>query len=327
MAYEFYKAYINSMAKTPQEDWEESYQEASNDFWENTSTATIINGQDSISSLTYNEEEVQLNSLINIATGENFGDQYRKIIYKTYSEQLGWLGKYYIIDSKKWLLTNTNTRIGSVKSAVLRKCNNILKWYDSNGLLKEYECVYSKRLNGTNLDYGAEGVPQIDADGQILVQRNSNTNAIKYNQRFLFDGHAFQVKQIDNHYSDTLMTIYIFETQLQTNDDIVNNIASGSGEVTPITNQNKILPNVYKILLNETVNYNVYNYINGIANSNTFSIVASGANPSSYTLTIVDGNHFNIKNLLQSSIPLTITCTNNSTSEVVSIEIILGGIW
>jgi len=329
MAFEFYKAYINSMAKTPQEDWRESQQEAINDFWDNTSTVETILGQTAVGGSTYGNEEIQLNSVINPTTGENFGDQYRKIIYKTYADAdtNKWLGKMYQFDSEYWLTTNTNTVIGANTSAILRKCNNILKWYDSNGILRQWYCVFTRNISGNGLDYGTEGTPQVGGDTKILVQINTETALIPFNQRFLFDGHAFQVKQIDNHYSSTLMTIYIFETQLQANDDLINNIAGASGKITPTTSENKILPATTKIILGDTVSYTVYNYVNGVENTDTFAIVGSGAPSANYTLTIVDGNHFTVKNNIQSNTPLTITCTNNISALTTSIEIILGGAW
>lgn len=327
MAYTFYSAYIDGMAQSPQEDWQESYQQSANEYWDNTSTVAVVSGQKEINNTEYQNEDVQINSLINIKTGENFGDEYRSLIYRNYCEQNGWLGKYYQIDGNYWLVTNTNTRIGSVKTAVIRYCNNILKWYDDTNTLREYNCVYSNRLTGTSLDYGSEGVPQIEADGQILIQRNNDTDKIPFNQRFILDGHAFQVKQIDNHYSPTLMTIYLFETQIQSNDDLVNNIAGGQGEVNPTTTENMILPNIGKINLGQTIEFNVYNYVNGVANTDTFTVSISGVPETSYTLQIIDGNNFSITNVVSETSALNISCVNNTTNESVTKEITLGGVW
>lgn len=329
MAYEFYKAYINSMAQSPKDDWREMHQQATDDFWDNTSTVATISGQTAVGLLTYADENVQLNSVINPTTGENFGDQYRKIIYKNYieAESQKWLGKMYQFESGYWLVTNTNTVLGANQSAILRKCNNMLKWYDKDGILNQWQCVFTRNVSGSSFDYGVSGVPQVEGDCKILVQLNKATATIPFNQRFLFNGHAFQVRQIDNHYSDTLLTIYIFETQIQSNDDLVNNIAGGSGQITPTTSENKILPNTTKIILGQTINYNVYNYVNGVKTADTFAIVASGVPIEAYTLTLVDGNNFTIKNNIKQTIPLMVTCTNNTSSVATSIEIILGGIW
>lgn len=327
MSYNFYDTYINSLAKSPKESWREQQQEAINDFWTNTSTIETVYGQKQVGSFNYKPESIQLNSVINPTTGENFGDRYRKIIYKNYERAKveKWLGKMYKIDNESWLTINTNTIVGANQSAILQKCNNKLKWINKNGILNEWECVFSRNISNTGLDYGVEGMPQVDGDSKILVQLNEYTKTINFNQRFLFNGHAFQVKQIDNHYSDTLMTIYIFETQLQPNDDIENNIAGGKEMVN--NSENKILPNVTKITLDKTEIFNVYNYNNGAKTNDTFEITATGTSANNYELIVIDNNNFSIKNKKQSTTPLKVTCKNERTEDIVSIELILGGAW
>jgi len=328
MALNYYTAYLNSIAQEPVSDWRELNQEMINDTWLDTSTVATVQGQTIVGGIIFANESVQISSVINPSTGENFGDEFRKIVYKNYTTTDKWLGKYYKFDNNTWLTTNTDTKIGALNTAILRKCNNWLKWIDSNGVLNSWECVFKRSITNTNLNEGSEGVPQINADTLILVQKNSQTTAIPYNQRFIFDGHAFQIKQINNHISDTYMELYLFEAQVQPNDDLVNNIADGGGEISPTTNENKILPEIVKILQSETQLFTVYKYINGVPNTNTFAVSASGpVAGTNYTLTIVDGNNFSIANILKSNLPLVITCTNNITSEVVNMNIMLGGKW
>lgn len=329
MALKYYQAYQNSIAQDPVDDWRELMQESINDTWKDSSTLEIVKGQTAVGGSTYADESVYLNSVINPSTGENFGDEYRKIFYRTYAdaETNKWLGKMYQFENRDWLTTNTNTAIGAVTSAVLRKCNNTLKWYAGDGTLKEWKCVFSRNLNRTQYEYGREGVPQSEGMTNVLVQNNDETKTIFVNQRFILDGHAFQVQQIDNHYSETLMTIYIFETQVQSGDDLVNNIAYNENSVEPITTDLRISPNKTKILLGESITYSVYAYANGVAKADTFSFVASGADESLYTLTVLDGNHFSVLSVGQSNGALTISCEDTETHEIVSIDITLGGAW
>lgn len=329
MALKYYTAYKNSIANAPVDEWREAMQEAINDTWEDSSTLETIMGQTQVGLSTYAEENVYLNSVINPSTGENFGDEYRKVFYKTYTDANTnkWLGKMYQFHGKYWLTTNTNTAIGAVTSAVLRKCNNVLKWYDRDGVLKEWQCVFSRNLNRTMYEYGREGVPQSEGMTHVLVQYNDDTKKIFTNQRFILDGHAFQVQQIDNHYSETLMTIYIFETQIQNGDDLENGIAYNQEASEPVGTEIKITPEATKILLGETIDFSVYSYINGVAQADTFTITASGVDENLYTLTVVDGNHFALLSLGQSDTPLTITCIDNATAEVVTVDITLGGAW
>ena len=326
MAYNFYKAYT-AIAQTPQQEWQESYQQGLNDFWDNTSTVSEIQAQTAVGSNTYTAESVQLTSIIDPTTGENFGDRYRKIIHKDYETADNWLGKMYLFDNNYWLTINTNTRIGSVKTSIIQFCNNTLKWIAADGTVKNWKCVYTRNITSTNWVEGSKEVPQIRADAKILVQRNAETSLIPFNQRFLFDGHAFQVKQIDNHYSDTLMSIYIFEVPLQVNDDVEHNLAGGGGEVQPTVTENKILPMVTKVLQGQTQGYSVYEYVDGEPSETEFEITATQAPIGTYELTVLNGNEFSIRNTRQTPIPLIVVCKNLATNETVQIAITLGGKW
>lgn len=338
MSLKYYRAYLNSLSKSPADYWKELRQEATNDVWDDTATVEIVNGQNSVGSYVYSPESVQLTSVLDPKTGKQLGDDYRKIIYKTLADNLihkdttktnRFWGKYYKFRDFTWLTINTNTIIGSSASAILERCNNWLKWYDKQGVLHQWECVFERSLSSTGFDYGSEGVAEVGSDTIIKVQRNAETELIPFNQRFIFDGHAFQVKQINNHISDTYMEIYMFETQIQSNDDLVNNIANSVGEIKPTTNETLITPDVNKILQGETQNFSVYNYIDGVPSSSTYKVdVLGGSVGVNYTLTIIDGNNFSITNILQSNSPLTIVCTNTqNSSDIVSINIILGGLW
>lgn len=325
MAFEFYKAQL-PIQQTPQEDWEESYQQGLDSYWENTSTVAIIQSQTAIGVKTYADENVQLNSVIKPTTGEKFGDYYRKLIHKTYKTVDNYLGKMYQFDNKTWLTINTDTIIGSLKTSIVRYCNNFLKWIDKNGILHSWECTFDTNLKGTKYDEGTEGVPQIKADAVILVQRNEFTNLIPYNQRFIFDGYAFQTQQIDNHFSQSYMIFYLFATQIQEGDDLINNIANAS-ELEPMTTEQKILPQTVKILQGKAQVYNIYNYVDGIKNADTFTVTTSQAPTANYVLTIIDGNNYSIKNNTQTPIPLIVECKNDTTQEVATMTIKLGGLF
>jgi hypothetical protein len=328
MALKFYSAYMNSFAQEPVDDWEELMQESINDTWEDTSTIMTVKGQISINALTYAEESIQLNSVFDPTTNTLFGDEYRKIIYKTYGTSDRWKGKYYQWDNKTWLVTNTSSTIGALNTAIARQCNNYLKWTDANGIYKSFPCVFERNLKSTGYSYGSSGVPQIKATTAILVQKNSATSGITINQRLIFDGQAFQIEEINNHISDTYMEFYIFATQTQPNDDLTNSISNSSGVIIPTTDGIKVLPQTVKILQGTTQIFTVYNYNDGVAKNDTFTIVASGIEPSAtyYVLTILGDNSFSIQNIKKHQTPLQIVCTDNITSSTLTIKIILGGV-
>ena len=108
---------------------------------------------------------------------------------------------------------------------------------------------------------------------------------------------------------------------------MVNNIAYNEHSVEQIKTELKISPNRTKVYFGESVDYSVFAYINGVAQSDVFSITASGVDTSLYELTVVDGNHFSVLSLGQSNDTLIISCEDTTTHEIVSIDITLGGAW
>lgn len=367
MPLEFYNAYMTSLAKDPVSDWRETTQEMINDTWLNTSTVEEVEGQAYIGAKTFVKESVQWNSVLDPKTGSSLGDEYRKIIYKSlFDSELPpdillstqellscingielykftnidgkpylvrnsrrFLGKYYRFNNYIWLTINTNTTIGSNATAILQKCNNKLKWYNKDGKLCEWPCVFERKLSSTQFDMGSEGVGEVEASTLIKVQRNNETEQIPYNQRFIFDGRAFQVNQINNHVSDTYIELYLFETQIQANDDTINNIANGKIEKQSATTQTRILPEINVLKQGKSQSFSVYKSVDGKLSKDEYSVSIIGAVENvNYRLAIIDGNNFSIECLLPIDVPLTIICANKSdTTDVVSKNILLTGVW
>ena len=308
MALDFYSAYIRSMAVTPKQEWTANYQAALDDFWDNTNTVETIQAQKAVGSKEFEDEQVQLTSTAIGNTGTHIGDFWRKIIHKNQAEATNYLGKYYTIDGEWWLTVNTNTVIGAVKDSVLRFCNQNLNWIDNNGILHSWACVLEEnKLTYTNPDVGTKEVSQVAADMVMLVQQNAETKLIPINQRFVFDGKAYQVKQINPHISPTYLMIYLNAVQWQEGDDAETELAN-STEIAP-ENGVRILPQVWKIPQSQTQEYSVFYYENGTPTDMMFSISAQ-YDPAKAIFTVIDGNHFSITNIAQSNTPVVVSCIN-----------------
>ena len=325
MSFEFYKASLSIFNSAKQSIIDENQASVTN-LLDAASTFEEVQEQRSAGSSEYNSIYCRLNSVIDPKTGKNFGDEYRKIIFDNYTH-IKWLGQMYTFDNYTWLTTNTNTIINATASSILRRCNNTLKWYDNNGVLHSVPCVFERDISSENMKDGSSGVPQIWSTAKVMVQRNSETNSIKLNTRFIFDGYAFQLQQINNHISDTYMELYYFETQTQSVDDVVNNIANGEIEAPITGTELKILPVVNSIYLNDTKTFVVNKYVNGVANTDTFSVSCGGVDQNNYLLTIINGNSFSIKNLVASDPLLKITCVDNVTQEEISMSVKLTKSW
>jgi hypothetical protein len=313
--------------KTVAENKQEFYQDIIDERFTYATDYKVIQEQVANGGTTYQDVGVRVTHAISSGLTENFAKETKKIIFQTYDHPQE-LGKMYKFDDFTWITVNSNEITSASSHSIVRKCNNILKWVDAidSTKLYQWECVFTKQFTGTNFDDGNKGVPQIAGQFWVIVQQNAQTNLIKFNQRFMFDGHTFQVIQIDNHLSKTYMTLKLKEIDIQANDNVDDNISNDTN-LTPSGTETKILPQVVKILQSASQAYTIYKYVNGVANSNTFTITGSQAPSANYTLTIVDGNHFTITNIAQTPITLIIRCVNNVTAEETELEIVLGGVW
>ena len=321
-------AYSNGdYTKSVGENIATDYQYLIDETFEYAPNLKTIQEQENVGGSTYKNLKARVCKALNNATGENIGDQYRKIIFKNYNypRELGYMYKF---DGRTWLTTNLNTHINQSGHSIVRMCNNVLKWVDKidNTTVNSWDCVFVPQIKNTDFDEGTKDVVQVGADIQILVQRNAKTNQITYNDRFIFDSQAFLVVQVNNHISPTYLTLKMKQTQILPTDDLVNNIA-GAQNLPPISNSIKILPSVVNIVVGDTQTYSVFNYVNSIATTNTFSISASGLDSSYYILTQTDGNRFSIKALKAGAEYLRVQCVDNVTNVAQSISILFTAGW
>ena len=314
--------------KTVAENKIEFFQDLVNDRFTYATDYTVVGEQNAVGGTLYKDIGVRVTKGISSGLSENFANEVKKIIFKDYNHEQ-YLGKQYKYKDKTWLTVNLNETTGASSHSLVRQCNNIIKWVNPNNSeeVLEWECVFTKQFTNANIKYGSEGLPEISGDFWILVQQNELTINIPFNQRFILDGHAFQVNQIDNHLSKTYLTFKIFETQIQPNDDLINGIA-GAESLPPVNSESKILPQDKPVLIIGAVQeYTIYNYIDGVPNTDAFTIMGMKAPSSSYVLTIIDGNTFSVENIEQSAVSLIIECANieQPLEPITMISITLGG--
>jgi len=154
---------------------------------------------------------------------------YKQLIsypYDTYVFQKGdYIHMAYGGESTTWLLTTLEaTALYDVKGR-LEQCNNDMKWIDSNGVLQSYRCVIQDEIKEDRIrDNRYITIP--DGYIRVYVQSNSDTSQLKTNQRFIFNGSAYQIRSVIN-YADTGLIRYIMvkDAENEETDDLINNIA------------------------------------------------------------------------------------------------------
>lgn len=228
-----------------------------------------------------------------------------------------------------WILTSLDTEyLYNVKGRML-ECNNSLRWTDDDGELNCYPCAIEDALTYTNFKWGSKGVIENGGDIVVIVQRNEHTSKITINDRFLFNQVGFRVKQVFNELNPNYMELYMSKAPELSADNKEDNIAvNEEPAIEPELDNMVLLPDTNEILQGEKVDFNVYNYINGEKQNDSFTVNVKGVPQKYFKFTIVDGNNFIVENLKQYQIqPLEIECIDDITGNKINKQIWLGGNW
>lgn len=227
-----------------------------------------------------------------------------------------------------WLLTSLDTQYLYNVIGRMLECNNSLRWKDKQGAINCYPCVIKDALTYTNFKWGNSGLVESGGDIVVLVQRNNETSKIDINDRFIFTGVAFKVKQKLNELNPDYLELYMMKVPELDGDDLNNNIAINDVPETVVKGDIKIDPDITEILEGDTQSFEVYNYNGNIKLSDTFSITIENVPAENYNLDIIDGNNFTIKNIKRyTKNPMTITCEDNVNKKTKNIQVWLGGNW
>ncbi len=227
-----------------------------------------------------------------------------------------------------WLLTSLDTQYLYNVTGRMLECNNSLRWKDKNGNLNCYPCVIKDALTYTNFKWGNSGIVQSGGDIVVLVQRNKETSQIDINDRFIFTGVAFKVKQKFNELNPDYLELYMMKVPELEGDDLVNNIAINENPIIEVKNEIVLNPQITEILQGETQSFNVYSYKDKNKTSDSFTISIENVPNDYYKLDIIDSNNFSIENVKQyTKNPMNIICKNNSNENSITTQVWLGGKW
>ena len=229
MSYKFYDAYLATIATTPFNTYSEGLQAVIDSQYDNTASIYDIEEETALGTLVFSDVKYRTVQAVSSLTGMKLGDDFRRIIYPNTSgsKDLGWR---YRFSDNYWLVANSKLFNSVTDSVTLRRCNNLAKFYDSNGVLREEPCVIDYQLNETAPDFSkVTNLPE----GTIFMfmQYNENTFVINDNRRFLFGSHgnysAYKVHGVKNFIADNLVWFTLYRDQVdEVRDDIINGIAN-----------------------------------------------------------------------------------------------------
>lgn len=180
---------------------------------------------------------------------------YKKLVSYPYDTQVFFIGDYVRFQNNYWLIFAIDNQFIYNVRGKIKKCNNMVKWIDLNGVTREYPCVIDDKINNSDLDQNKYIV--IPQGGIICyLQQNAITRNLKINDRFILGKQAWKINALIDYSSTSFMTLIMQKDNFDVRDDLANQIAyNGDNDTYSLTiNQSNITQNVgYTTTLTATV--------------------------------------------------------------------------
>lgn len=140
---------------------------------------------------TYGEEDfitiprVRVDTILNYNTGIILGDDYKTFVFAPEFEIQPYYGMKFRWQGSYWLVINTNSYASLPVSAEVRRCNNILRFFNEKGERVYEPCIMDYTLRFANNE-DTMTIAIGNGEQKVWCQRNSRTQLIQPNDRFLF---------------------------------------------------------------------------------------------------------------------------------------------
>ena len=128
---------------------------------------------------------VRVDTILNYNTGIILGDDYKLFLFDSSFDVEPFYGMKFRWKNSYWLVINTNAYASVPNTVEVRRCNNVLRFFDSDGN-KIYEpCIMDYTLRFANNE-DTMTITVGNGEQKVWCQRNKRTTQIKANDRFLF---------------------------------------------------------------------------------------------------------------------------------------------
>ena len=327
----YYLAKRNAVPASPNNYYREHMQALIDSQWDNTTMLQTVEEEYPFASFQFREVEVHMNHALDKSTRQKQGDDFRELMFRDIDYTVN-LGAYYKFSDAYWIAINLDELNRTTKNIIIRRCNNILKWKDSDNKVYEYPCV---------LEYDATAAsPRVDNNiitpnnrVRVIVQANNDTLSLVVNKRFLFGGRPFKIIGYNNYMIDEIngkQSILYIQTQLDEispYDDFVNNIAYNTNVENEIEQSSEPLngiiiePTFDFVRQNYTMNFTANLYIDNIKQSDIVEAITSGAPEWGYEFKSLGNNTFSLLCKKMTQVPLQITFTCGDITDSIMVDL------
>jgi hypothetical protein len=184
MSYKYYTAGSPTTFFTPSQDFTNMFGTfIDQEFYNATDVFTVAEEYPFASGSMVNVD-VRVNRAISSITGKSLGDDYKQLLFKY--GHISSMGYKYYFDDNWWIVVQSEVIKSLAATCTVRRCNNLIRWVDNNGILYSEPCAVDYDINRPT-DH-AMGDNPILPEGFIRLysQLNATTNLIDEGQRFLF---------------------------------------------------------------------------------------------------------------------------------------------
>ncbi len=225
MALKYYDAYKNNLAMSPSESYKDNLQAMIDSQFENSSSLYNIEEECPTKSNLWNNVDVRINHVLSSNMGIKLGDDFKELIFGDLSHPKG-MGYKYKFDNYVWITINTDNYKFVTASAVIRRCNQVLKWYNKEGrLIEEPAIIDYYKFRPNNFKENKDMILPDDKK-QIIMQLNDNTSELAYDKRFIFNKMAWKIVDYDVVSYPSLLILTVTQHEMdKARDDISNEIA------------------------------------------------------------------------------------------------------
>jgi hypothetical protein len=184
MGLKYYTIRPQQEKETPNNQYTSDFQAWVDYEFYNAPDAYVIQEEVVFASGSYNDVEVRINRAINAYTGDKLGDDYKYIMFRDLQHSTR-IGYKYKFDGNTWLVVNSETIKNFAASCTVRRCNNTLRWVDTNGNAYSEPCVFDYVISRPRDEVGTVNPVTPAGYVTIYVQQNDRTKTITGNKRFI----------------------------------------------------------------------------------------------------------------------------------------------
>lgn len=235
---EFLQNYLDNIAETPKQYYDNLHQATINSRWEDTTQLYLVKEQKALPfEDEYEEHEAWISTVseLLVNTSKVYSD-FVRILFKNIDHKQNYKGQYYKLNldgehEEYYICYDRMNKLTQTSDFKCVRCNNVLTWLNEDGNIIKYPCYLGSDITSTNNRISKDGtIPQ--ARLIIFVQANEDTKKIIKNNRFLFEhSSAFKVEEVDNYMQEqgtdgivTYIKLYVDYSAITPKDNLELNI-------------------------------------------------------------------------------------------------------